>query len=765
MSCARFRRLLTAACVALMFAPACDEEPGNPGTPAEPDASSVDGETDAAEDGSAETAGVDGSADVVDDGSGAPEGGTTFRACSPFGASHLSPADDRQPFLVIADFDCDLRPDVVRGQLVLGERLSGRIDFYPGMGDGTFNPAVAIEPGGLPVKAVAGDFNGDGVSDLVVTVRVEPGRHRLLLYRGECREGLRLAAVLFDPSPYLATDMAVADLNHDGRDDLILSLWDSTARVDVLLGGPEPFLSRSSSETFPGWVSNVRVADIDGDGDKDVIAVRETRWDVFINDGTGALTYVAHRDTDASRPPEAIDVDADGAEELITLRMDGVVDVYRYEPETGKFARAPLFEAPGKTALVVGDITGNAREDIALVGADRTELMLTQGDQLTRIKVPFTEGTLALADVTGDARTDLVYGTSYALEVFPNVPASCDRRFGTCEAGDAFGETTTSLGFAADRLLFGDVNGDHTTDIVVSSSDVIGVLRTNIRLQPEKAALIEIASRGMTIADLDDDRAAEIIVIDQSAGWTEIRGDGDVRHVRPEGFPAAANVYSGDFDCDGRADLVFEPAEGPASLVFVPAGEPDARFDWGDGSGYGARILRAADFEADGCADLLLQPLTPWMLPCIVKGPIRTDSRCEGSIPIGSNILDVGDLDGDRAQELLMSRYSTTIASWEIGASEYQDLLTPDHGWFAARFLRAAKSPPALLLAAKGGALEIHASDGGGRLLQGEPKAVQLLGRDLSLVETRDLDGDGTDEIVGVATTERSVLSVFRSCK
>src|SRR5262249_45789411 len=121
--------------------------------------------------------------------------------------------------------------------------------------------------GGRPLTLVADDFNRDGRPDLAVLDR-DGGKITLLLGLGDgdFRRAARDPAAL----PGRPNVLAAADVDRDGNVDLLAV--DSDARALFVLRGLGDGLFGGAARTFPlpGRVDALAVADFDADGRPDL---------------------------------------------------------------------------------------------------------------------------------------------------------------------------------------------------------------------------------------------------------------------------------------------------------------------------------------------------------------------------------------------------------------------------------------------------------------------------------------------------------------
>ncbi|HMB55277.1 MAG TPA: VCBS repeat-containing protein [Thermoanaerobaculia bacterium] len=176
--------------------------------------------------------------------------------------------------MVLADLDDD-------GHLDLATPNERAVAVRLGDGGGGFRtPAGSPLAAGDPFTVAAGDFDGDGRSDL--GAGSGEGRGEVHLWLGDGAGGFAAA-----PGSPFATAAGpkravAADLDGDGRDELLLTVWggpllvvrlgDDGARVEEIAAGADP------------W--GLATADLDGDGRPDVAVA---------NAGDGTLTVLLSR--------------------------------------------------------------------------------------------------------------------------------------------------------------------------------------------------------------------------------------------------------------------------------------------------------------------------------------------------------------------------------------------------------------------------------------------------------------------------------------
>lgn len=153
-----------------------------------------------------------------------------------------------------------------------------------GNGDGTFRTAAAYGSGGQGiVSVVVADLDSDGKLDVVLAncgtlFGFCPGNGSVGVLLGS-GNGTFAAAVAYDLSPNAPEDLAVADLNGDGNPDLVVARF-SSGLLGVLQGRGDgtfqsPVFYDSGIYRTPGVYPAhiVTTLDVSGDGKPDLMVI------------------------------------------------------------------------------------------------------------------------------------------------------------------------------------------------------------------------------------------------------------------------------------------------------------------------------------------------------------------------------------------------------------------------------------------------------------------------------------------------------------
>ena len=339
-----------------------------------------------------------------------------------------------------------------------------------------------LPTGHAPGSIAVADVNRDGKPDIIVA-NTEDGTVSVLL--GDGKGHFVPAAgspVACGRSP---NDIAVADMNRDGNPDLVIANT-STPYLTVLLGNgkggfvPSPH-SPFATVSYP-HVHGVVAADFTGNGKPAVITDSWGHDQILMipSDGNGNLILPGTLFHTGKRPYERLrsaDFDGDGKPDVVTTDMDSnAVTVLLGDGHGGlhEATGSPFAAGVAPWSMSIGDVNQDGKLDLAVIPYDHD---VTDPAQLGV--------TVLLGDGTGGLTK--MHGSPLSL-------AGCH---------------------GPDRVAIGDVNGDGISDIVVSCAQSA---RLMLYLGSPSGAFrmstleVKTGWSGLAVADLLGDGLDEIIV-------------------------------------------------------------------------------------------------------------------------------------------------------------------------------------------------------------------------------------------------------------
>jgi hypothetical protein len=229
-----------------------------------------------------------------------------------FGTPLNLPTGKVTPSVAVGDLNGDGAPDIVAAVSDASGNNGAVFVFMQNAANrGTFLAPVVYPAGAQPQSVKIADVNGDGLPDIVVA-NLGPGADGKgsagvsILLQDSAHPGTFLAPVTY-MTPPAAIDVAVGDLNGDGKPDLVVASLQPvpTGSISVLLQDPAHpgmFLAATSYSGLSQPLS-VAIADLNHDGHPDIAVADGISATVLMQNAASPGTFAPAAQVGTSPPP------------------------------------------------------------------------------------------------------------------------------------------------------------------------------------------------------------------------------------------------------------------------------------------------------------------------------------------------------------------------------------------------------------------------------------------------------------------------------
>lgn len=558
------------------------------------------------------------------------------------------------PFaLAAADFDRDGDND-----LAVADGGGFYLCFNTGLGNlvngPRYRPAGPVPPNIFNLTAT--DVDGDADTDIITANSGEGGLDGISVFKNS-GTGTFAEDRTFRTGTGLYRTIAHADFDGDGDQDLAMHSGNTVGLFEN--SGNDSFTSWGSLSVAPGGPkgagsSSLSPADLDGDGDIDLVVACRDTISVLINNGNGTMGEVTNFPTEIDPQSIAIaDFNLDGANELITVNSYSDT-VSMFIPELAPYGQdinengvpdecedcnengtVDEFDIADSTSVDLNEngipdecepdcndndrpddfdiATGESQDCNANGIPDECDLMYTGGFEL---KPSMSFGTTPESVVGADFDQDGDIDLATANYDSNNASVRLNRGSGTFASSRHF-----STGSGSTSLTATDLDGDGYPDLAVAnqSAGTLSVLLNEGEIGSDSVSFLDAVNYrvglqplSVTAADLDGDGDQDLAVANSALfGGTSnvsvMRNTGNGEFDDAVSYQAGTTptcVRAADLDGDSHNDLVV--TNGLSNNISILWNDKDGTFVGGSNHGVGGspNFVAVADIDCDGDLDL-----------------------------------------------------------------------------------------------------------------------------------------------------------------
>jgi hypothetical protein len=320
-------------------------------------------------------------------------------------------------------------------------------------------------------------------------------------------------------------------------------------------------------------------------------------------------------------------------------------------------------------SLATGDFNGDGKPDLAFYGTPaELVILLNEGDgrfdNANARKVNTGEAVesstaLTVGDLNRDGRDDLaLLGANELIVVYQG-------ENGKFSEPERLPHTS-----ASPRMLrAADLDGDGGDDLVILDGSTEDPLRVRLsakggKLGPEQRFFVE-SPRAIAFAQIDGRPGVELLTIENQSGRAKVLTLDEVEacdvaqrgrlifYPLPPGSERGRSIALGDLDGDGKTDVVVTDPSNAQFLVYRQTGRAGLSASQSFPGLVGGRTVKVADLDGDGKAEVIV--LSEQEKQIGMSGLAEGRLTFPTPLPISGEpvALDVADLNGDKSPEVV----------------------------------------------------------------------------------------------------------------
>lgn len=321
--------------------------------------------------------------------------------------------------------------------------------------------------------------------------------------------------------------VAAGDFNGDGKSDLVAANFTSST-VSAALGNGDATFAAAASHPVGANPAAVLLVLLNNDQHLDLVTANASSNNITVRLGSGTIAFGPAIHYPANAMPMAMtsgDFDADNDQDLAVANFTLNRVSFLRNNGDGSFAAPVSFNVgTNPRAIVAGDFNGDSKLDLAAANdlTNNVSVLLGNGDGTFAAAVNFAAGLRPFALVAGDFNGDNHLDLATGNQTSANISLLMGNGSGAFAA-----PVSIPMGMPVLSLAAADFNGDSNFDLVAANTGNSNVFvlqgNGNGTFQPVKTFAAGGLVAGLTAADWTGDTLPEIAAALSGANVAALR--------------------------------------------------------------------------------------------------------------------------------------------------------------------------------------------------------------------------------------------------
>jgi len=549
-------------------------------------------------------------------------------------------------------------------------------------GDGVFGSPDALNTNAEGAQSVhASNLDGDDDNDVVYASEYDNTISFSWRWK---KAGAFIGPNIITSEAQGVQSVTAADLDSDGDRDVISASKGDGKIAWYKTSGEDDSLSFSDQEVIASenGAQSVDAADLDGDGDPDILAASSDKiiaYENRIGESGDNFTSLSLSQENGPSSVYAGDLDSDGDIDALAGTKQDEVAWHENRLDTGEGFTAekvvvPVPAVKNPSSVYATDLDGDGDSDVLSASRDdgpNSErngkiIWYENGDE--KYFIPkrniitadaYEANSVYADDLDGDGDKDVISGSEWE-------PGNED--IVSWYENDGSGDFSSGIGIYDDfsgeveSVYAGDLDGDGDKDVVSASKQIVWHENDGASFNSHNQVNEDIQFFSSVFsADLDGDGDNDIIAASDHFEetnrviWFKNLGSGSFssKKVISSNVENVQSVYVEDISGDGSNDVISASRGNDKIAWYLNTGGSFSEQKVVDNNAVGTESVSTGDFDSDGDADIVASTINKVKVYENSTSFGSTSFSLWNSANTGSKSVSTSDLDGDNDQDIV----------------------------------------------------------------------------------------------------------------